>query len=886
MSLRACFDNVEASNRTVRRATGRASWRPDAAAGRQNAWLTFSKRALRHFWFALAVLASCSLFGVTVLEDFESAAGDQRWTFSNGQEFPGAKGSFARTQDAAHESRYGGKLAFDFEEGGRYVSAIVNVSDQVPTGADAVRFQVRVPEGCGLQFRYTDRNGQTFQKPVDCTPGKWDETTVFFGGWADHWGGPNDGKPQGPPKSLAWVLGHGALKRGELLLDNIRWARAEEAVTRVAYPAYRFGPEEGWTLRAEGDGGASKLEGNSCLLDFSKGARSISLSVPDRILLGNVEKLVLKARGSLAGHPVRLVMRTHFMTFHRTVTNWSGDADLVIGAPPGEGWQWQGGENDGKIHGPLRLAEIQFRPGPQPTCELKLNEFAVESSCPKEKQCLLIGASTNTPGGPAFVATVRALSVEPLRGELKWTFRDWERNEVGRGAQGIEVPPLGQTASHVIPLPASETAERKYLEAEFDLVIPGQRTAAANAAWLAPMAGEGDARLEPASPFGMGLYLNRYRGDAAGLALMERAARMARDAGVKWSREDFSWSRIEPRKGQFQWDYYDELLACAKRNGITVYAIVGYWSGWTQPYTEAGLEDYVRYLRELVKRYKRDIKQWEIWNEPNIFFWQGPRDMYADLLKRSYAAVKELDPEAQVLGLSTAGIDSGYIRRMLELKAPFDILTIHPYRKHLDDRGFIKDLEAVSDLVRLPDGRRRPVWLTEMGWATHTPHHTVPQDFAPNTLRAQAELITRSYLCAIASGVEPRTFWYNFRNDGEDPVYFEHQMGIVYHDFRPKPAYAAYANLTRVLKGMRLDGPVNEPDGVLAYRFKPRSGSGYGVVVAWNPAADGKMELPTDRPMLRVNVMGESTPLTPAAGVVSVPLKKGAPVYVMEAGPK
>jgi hypothetical protein len=37
------------------------------------------------------------------------------------------------------------------------------------------------------------------------------------------------------------------------------------------------------------------------------------------------------------------------------------------------------------------------------------------------------------------------------------------------------------------------------------------------------------------------------------------------------------------------------------------------------------------------------IKQWEIWNEPNIFFWQGPKDLYAELLTKSYAAIKEME---------------------------------------------------------------------------------------------------------------------------------------------------------------------------------------------------------------------------------------------------
>ena len=121
---------------------------------------------------------------------------------------------------------------------------------------------------------------------------------------------------------------------------------------------------------------------------------------------------------------------------------------------------------------------------------------------------------------------------------------------------------------------------------------------------------------------------------------------------------------------------------------------------------------------------RTDIKQWEIWNEPNIFFWDGPKDLYAELLTRSYAAIKETDPQAQVLGLSTAGIDQKFISRMLELQAPFDILTIHPYRTHLNDLAFIEDLQEGLRPGETARRQRRPVWLTEMGWSTQlTPQH-------------------------------------------------------------------------------------------------------------------------------------------------------------------
>ncbi len=235
----------------------------------------------------------------------------------------------------------------------------------------------------------------------------------------------------------------------------------------------------------------------------------------------------------------------------------------------------------------------------------------------------------------------------------------------------------------------------------------------------------------------------------------------------------------------------------------------------------------------------------------------------------------------QVLGLSTAGIDYNFIARTMARGAPFDILTIHPYRKTLEDQVFIDELSNVSDLVRLPDGRRRPVWITEMGWATHTPHNTLSQDFVENSQRTQAELIARTYLCTIVSGIQPNTFWYDFRNDGEDPIYFEHTMGVLYRDFRPKPAYAAFATLARVMKEMKPAGKVDVPKGVFAHRFE--SASGKSVVALWSPEADADAAVPVsaDRATL-VNTIGETVELTaPASRRLGISLKKSAPVYLL-----
>jgi hypothetical protein len=379
----------------------------------------------------------------------------------------------------------------------------------------------------------------------------------------------------------------------------------------------------------------------------------------------------------------------------------------------------------------------------------------------------------------------------------------------------------------------------------------------------------------------MGAYLGRYHGRE-----LEQMAQKAKESGVKWIREDFQWGDIEKEKGKFSWAFTDSVVRIAGKNGITIYAIVAYWPSWTKEYTKEGIDDYIAFLKELVRHYKNDIHQWEIWNEPNIFFWQGPEKMYAELLMKSYTAIKDVDSTAQVLGISTSGIDFEYIQKMQELQAPFDVLTIHPYRSRLIESEFISDLKRASDMVVLPGGKRRPVWITEMGWTTYTPHNSwVQEGFLATPLRDQAELIVRTYLSCIISGIDPKVFWYDLRNDGTDPHNFEDNIGIMYQDFSPKPAYIAYSTMTRTLKGMKFIKTLPMPQGVYSGLFEDINDRNKRVIALWSPEEDKiiETEVPAGKATL-TNTVGEVSDLKvytrDMKNFVSVSLKKGAPVYI------
>jgi GH35 family endo-1,4-beta-xylanase len=818
--------------------------------------------------------------GDQIVEDFDTTWNAASWQFSNGAEFPGAKGSFERSKSAARAGEFGGKLSFDFSAGGNYVAAILKLKNA--PDIKGVRLWLKNPSGNRITFRYTDATGQTLQKTTALPPyGEWVEIEFECWQWSGNWGGANDGVVHGPPSELAFCIDKSGSKEGALLIDDVRLIEGKPVAPVWTYVASRFEPGEGWFSHGDAK---SQLMGKVWHVDYSKGNWA-GIGLPDRSLPGTPKQFHLRFKGDAGGHNARLSLATHFMSFERNigearpVAGEDGVFEFVTPAPPGEGWHWSGGENDGKLHGPLRITGFALDCGNKRNAfDLELLDLHIDAECSGRRLVTLTADLRQEVNQSAFCATLRSLSPKPLAGELKWTIRDWAGKTMETNSREVIVPAGGEAVNAVVAMPPGG---HKFLEAEFTFVVSGQDVPPVQAYFMAPIKpADNPEGQDAASPFGMGLYLYRYGKWEPSLREMERAAKMGADAGVKWSREEFGWGRIEPAKGRFDWTFYDKVVAAAKRNGITIYGELGYWSDWTKPYTQEGIDDYCRFVATVVEHYRNDIHHWEIWNEPNIFFWQGPRELYAQLLKQAYAAIKKANPEAQVLGCSTAGIDQDFIKQTMKLGAPFDILTIHPYRGHLDDKEFISDLRKTANLVKKPDGNKRPVWITEMGWATHTPHNSMPMDFEVTTQRRQAELIARAYIDSIASGVGANISWYDFRCDGEDPFNFEHNMGIITRDFRPKPAYCAYATMTRLLRGLKLEQELNLGEGVVAFRF---SAPGKPSVTAlWSISGDKTVSLPASGAATLTGLMGDTTSLSLKDGNVKVPLKNEVPVFICE----
>lgn len=151
------------------------------------------------------------------------------------------------------------------------------------------------------------------------------------------------------------------------------------------------------------------------------------------------------------------------------------------------------------------------------------------------------------------------------------------------------------------------------------------------------------------------------------------------NAGATWVRRNaLLWSAVEPSPGQRNWPTsLDAEMINADKHHLRQILIIRSTPPWAQQYTNnycgpikwSALDEFANFMRDTVARYSKDpynVKYYELWNEPDIeatFFtgdnpygcWGNYKDRYygggyyADMLKYVYPAIKQANPNAQVL---------------------------------------------------------------------------------------------------------------------------------------------------------------------------------------------------------------------------------------------
>jgi hypothetical protein len=262
------------------------------------------------------------------------------------------------------------------------------------------------------------------------------------------------------------------------------------------------------------------------------------------------------------------------------------------------------------------------------------------------------------------------------------------------------------------------------------------------------------------NPYGINTFLEQEVEPAK----REQQVQMIADAGFAWIRQQFPWEDIEIHaRGDFSdrrndvdgdgqideisaWDKYDQIVALAEAYDLSIMARLDNPPAWSHATPDVlsttppdDLDDFVRYAAAVAERYRGRIRYYQVWNEPNIYPEWGDQPVdpqaYTDMLCRTYAALKAVDPSIVVISgalaptVSLTGRDLNdfiFLQRMYDAGAGacFDVLSVQGYglnsgptdrRMRPTTVTFARSL-YIRDLMVANGDADKAIWISEAAW--------------------------------------------------------------------------------------------------------------------------------------------------------------------------
>lgn len=318
--------------------------------------------------------------------------------------------------------------------------------------------------------------------------------------------------------------------------------------------------------------------------------------------------------------------------------------------------------------------------------------------------------------------------------------------------------------------------------------------------------------------------------------------------------------RVENGCEYYHWQYVDQLFDYLLSIGVRPFVEFGFmpiglasgtttmfwWEGNVTPPKD--YDAWGRLLGAAVQHWEErygveEVRQWyfEIWNEPNLyFFWDGSRTEYFRLYESGVRAIKQVDDKLRVGGPATSNYvpderfdgdvedetkhkthlvedlqslkwHGVWVKEFLafasERNLSVDFVSVHPYptdfaldgqqKKGEEMKGrtrYVKsvddDIQWVRDVVDQSAYPNAEIHLTE--WSSSPSSRDYSHDFLP-----EAAYIVRSNLSNIGK-VNSLSYWVFtdiFEEEGPGPEDFHGGFGLISLQDIKKPAFHAYRML-------------------------------------------------------------------------------------------
>jgi hypothetical protein len=344
---------------------------------------------------------------------------------------------------------------------------------------------------------------------------------------------------------------------------------------------------------------------------------------------------------------------------------------------------------------------------------------------------------------------------------------------------------------------------------------------------------------------------------------------LSKQIGLCWFRDwSLKWQDVEREKGKFEFTEPDYQINRVLERGLNVLPLLPFpSSNWSSSadidsqVTESypgnrermacmprDLEQFATYVRTTVQYYRERLRVWEILNEPIYTDYALPRQKgykvedYVRLLRVAYQAVKEVDPDALVIG-GIAGGATTYTKEFIEAGGLdwVDAFNLHIYPGLTAPEEYEKSLRQLRERMRSV-GADKPIWFTEgayyadddMPFEPHSSTWLKPLDSEVEAAEWQVKLNT----LLLAYGVEKIIYHSgtpgSLNNESLSGIFFEWAGA-------PRKMLVTQAAMANLLSANVTSlGSMEAPEGLKAYGFET---DGRTVIVAWMeeglPAAQG-----------------------------------------------
>ena len=353
------------------------------------------------------------------------------------------------------------------------------------------------------------------------------------------------------------------------------------------------------------------------------------------------------------------------------------------------------------------------------------------------------------------------------------------------------------------------------------------------------------------------------------------------------------WKYLEPQPGKFDFSKGDTVIRNLSKQGYQILGVLGSlmleksYPQWVLDKStfpgrkfrvgrnravQPPLPLFRRYVHETVKHYQKEIRYWEIFNEPNLTC--NGKD-FVPYMKAAYEEIKKIDPTLVVVGPNVTGDLGGQMREFLDdfgQAGGFkyaDILSFHPYSSREEYSPYPAD-QAIRDifaLLKKYNASHLPLWNSELYYIKQHPPYYHTQNEYEIWRFIRRMLIDLGENVKLSAPLEDNCMLRNDRHFNNLWNSYRVQRELI-----PSGQYAAGCAFTDRFIGATPIRRVRPFKGTTVYLYKLHDGKGAGAIWKYLVEQKGNLIIPKDTKLRFYDIYGNRLAMPEKQVITEAPL--------------